>query len=265
MPIESIEKIVVAPGPSTESQVLALALLLAETGVDCEGPVVFRRQPSEKDYRNPVVAVVGGGAATTPGRSDPDNYNYATTTSSTTSTYLAQVAEAVGITDVEWMSHVDDTAVYPGSLTGVVSRYRDSEPLPRFLTETLMAMGTDLIMTIKRRTRRLVELPNNVTHILVNKVWVLVVDIDREESPTLAVEQYCRQCYPDVGVVITADVSGGWSMYRRNDDPAVDFSGLADDLAITFAHPKGFIAKTVAGLPLSDAVEFVRCSISWAD
>lgn len=47
------------------------------------------------------------------------------------------------------------------------------------------------------------------------------------------------------GVLVSMDNRGtGLALFRRNDDPRVDFAVLDGDPAVTFAHKGGFIAKT---------------------
>ncbi len=54
----------------------------------------------------------------------------------------------------------------------------------------------------------------------------------------------------------------GWSLYRFNDHPAVDFSVLEGDPAILFAHKGGFIAKTSARLHIDEVLSLVERAIS---
>jgi hypothetical protein len=51
--------------------------------------------------------------------------------------------------------------------------------------------------------------------------------------------------YPDAAISLSYDDRGeGWSLYRFNDHPNVDFSLLEGDPAVSFAHKGGLIAKT---------------------
>ena len=50
------------------------------------------------------------------------------------------------------------------------------------------------------------------------------------------------------GVLVSRDNRGpGLALFRREDDPKVDFSVLEGNEAVTFAHKGGFIAKTREG------------------
>jgi len=83
---------------------------------------------------------------------------------------------------------------------------------------------------------KLIPLPGGLTAILV------------ESKNQLGLEDFKKSLVAsglDVAISITHDDRGaGWSLYRFDDHPAVDFSRLDGNLAISFAHKSGFIAKT---------------------
>lgn len=58
-------------------------------------------------------------------------------------------------------------------------------------------------------------------------------------------DAYAKLKGEDGGVIVSMDNRGpGLALFRRNDDPRVDFSVLDGDDRILFAHKGGFIAKT---------------------
>lgn len=58
------------------------------------------------------------------------------------------------------------------------------------------------------------------------------------------------------GIIVSRDDRGpGLALFRRNDDPRVDFARLEGDSAVIFAHPGGFIAKTTEGAGWRPLVE----------
>ena len=64
--------------------------------------------------------------------------------------------------------------------------------------------------------------------------------------------------HEEIAVSISKDDRGdGWTLYRYDDDPRVDFSVLAGHPDIVFAHKGGFIAKTKA-ITINEAIEIVR-------
>lgn len=52
----------------------------------------------------------------------------------------------------------------------------------------------------------------------------------------------------------------GWSLYRFDDCPLVNFSKVEGDSRVSFAHKGGFIAKTSERLPLNELVELVSAA-----
>jgi hypothetical protein len=69
------------------------------------------------------------------------------------------------------------------------------------------------------------------------------------EDPILGIELYCQRNVPKAGIVINYDDRGpGLSLYRRQDNPMVDFRRIIGKPGVHFVHNNGFIAKTDAGL-----------------
>ena len=84
-------------------------------------------------------------------------------------------------------------------------------------------------------------------------------DIDRDDNPVLGLEQYCLACAPGTQVTVTQDDRGtGLCLFRRNDDPAIDFSLIEGEPGVVFAHKNGFVAKIAAGV---DPIPLIRKSI----
>lgn len=81
------------------------------------------------------------------------------------------------------------------------------------------------------------------------KSVVDVLAIAKVDQPTLALEVWTKQqckMQPDLDcpVTLTFDDRGeGLCMYRRNDDPRIDFSRVAGQPGVVFTHANGFIVK----------------------
>jgi hypothetical protein len=80
------------------------------------------------------------------------------------------------------------------------------------------------------------------------KVPVIACLVAQLSDPALSMNAF-REANPVNGrlaaVSITPDDRGsGWTLYRFNDDPRVDFSRLEGHHEISFAHRGGFVAKT---------------------
>lgn len=115
-----------------------------------------------------------------------------------------------------------------------------------------------------RRWARLVDWAQSVR--IDGVPGVALPSVSRDAEPTLALEQWCLrldEATSDparrIAFTVTQDDRGdGWCLFRRNDDPRVDFSRVEGDPAIVFAHKNGFVAKTTAG---ADWVDLVRRSL----
>jgi len=77
-----------------------------------------------------------------------------------------------------------------------------------------------------------------------------------------AIKEFMQTGPRDCAITITPDDRGpGWSLFRVDDHPAVDFLKLKDHEAITFAHANGFIAKTKERLALHDIARLLELAI----
>lgn len=92
--------------------------------------------------------------------------------------------------------------------------------------------------------------------------------VGRSDNPVLGLEIFCEEIssqlgeksLPAVGVTVTQDDRGdGLSLFRRKDNPMVDFSKLEGK--VRFAHKGGFVAKTY---PDQDWVTLIKASLKWS-
>lgn len=82
-----------------------------------------------------------------------------------------------------------------------------------------------------------------------------------QDTDITGLQQYHDKKLPDVAISICHDDRGeGWTLYRFNDHPSIDFSKLSGHEEILFAHNGGFIAKTKTRLPLEKVLELVKDS-----
>jgi len=74
--------------------------------------------------------------------------------------------------------------------------------------------------------------------------------IPSADNPHLGLEMFLRDTGYDCPVQIYEDDRGpGIAMYRRGEDPRVDFSRIEGLPGVDFAHKNGFIAKLSKGVP----------------
>lgn len=136
----------------------------------------------------------------------------------------------------------------------------EENPNDPSLLGLMAAMGGQWVKYWNSFGDRLVLLKEVCTMVPVDGTkGMLFVPIDRNDNPSFAVEKFCQMFDLDPSVVVSPDDRGaGWTLYRRNDDPSIDFSLVKDDSRITFAHANGFVAKTIGGLTRSDLIELVE-------
>lgn len=135
------------------------------------------------------------------------------------------------------------------------TRLEPKEPL----WETMRAIGTDIVDTVKTLRARLDYLEHHA------EFWSLALPgkpaevffLPRTEpavdEPSLGLEEFMKrrgklglvvaQAYPDRR-------SGGYALSRFRDAPDLDFTRIAKAPDVHFAHARGFVAKTSATDPV---------------
>lgn len=65
--------------------------------------------------------------------------------------------------------------------------------------------------------------------------------------------------YSGIGFLVAHNDRGkGWTLYRYDDDPRIDFSQIEDDERIQFAHKNGFIAKTKEMISRQEIISLIN-------
>lgn len=96
--------------------------------------------------------------------------------------------------------------------------------------------------------------PNNVSVSLTARPEDILTYVDatyvpRDQNPTFALEAWCKKHAPQAAVTVTQDDRGdGLCLFRRNDDPRIDFSRCEGMPGVVFAHKGGFVCKLAAGV-----------------
>ena len=68
-----------------------------------------------------------------------------------------------------------------------------------------------------------------------------------KDRPSFALSQFVDSKHIDVAFTVIPDDRGdGWTLYRFNDHPRVDFNLIKGNEGVVFVHKNGFIAKTKA-------------------
>lgn len=114
--------------------------------------------------------------------------------------------------------------------------------------ELLQDFGENIITKAQRLEQRLKQLRDGKTkRVSVNDIVGYRVFTNREDEPTFGLNEFIRELddKKKVAFTITEDDRGaGWTLFRIDDNPKLDFSILKNDKDIIFAHRGGFVAKT---------------------
>jgi len=303
-----IKMIVTHPGKAHRDEFLALCVLLS----DSPDALIRRREPTEEELCDPLVAVVDIGGRFNPQLNNWDHHQ------------LPREADATCAAQMV-IEHIHGPVVahelYPWlRLTGILdskgpgaaaSHLGVSSPTAFFETlspiegyilrvfaecerynpggemHTMMRqIGWDLqdkanqLEDAKAQHHMETRLVHGLPVIWVDRADRKLLDeqgyvVDVDDTPhkmlTSAIHSlrnFCCSVEADlpapeiIAVSVSPDDRGpGYSLYRFEDDSRVDFSRVAEDPRVSFAHPGGFIAKTVPGLKTEDLEEILQLAM----
>jgi len=77
---------------------------------------------------------------------------------------------------------------------------------------------------------------------------------------TLCREEEAKSGLTICGIIARDDRGPGWSLFRRNDHPRLDFRRIEGKPLVTYVHASGFIAKT-EDVPVEEAIRLFREAI----
>ena len=114
--------------------------------------------------------------------------------------------------------------------------------------QIMARIGSRQIAYLAKVLRRLQFLELNANLVRFGDVECLDARaVPRDEEPSLALELFAKRHeahYEGLPITITQDDRGdGLCLFRRNDDPRVDFSRIEGEKGVVFAHKGGFVAK----------------------
>lgn len=263
-------RIVVHPGKSHFDERLATALALAANNVVVP---VYRREPSREEIEDCNVLVLDIGGENTDWWNAFDHHQLERTAPAACAFSL--VAEALGVaSDLEaffgWFAtwrQIDSKGPFAwakanGIDWGVASTLLNPEndlvaewweeatgdtPVDEALVRRLKKQG-EKILTAAERFRSFCERADQWDHPEFSGVRVMDFTwADANEALDFG-DAYAKARGITGGILVSRDNRGpGLALFRRNDDPRVDFSVLDGNSLVTFAHKGGFIAKTVEG------------------
>jgi hypothetical protein len=267
----SISQIVTHPGGSHKDEFLACCLLIAEHPV-----AIFRREPTPEDLADVATAVVDVGGEHAPERSNFDHHQFPADHPPLCA--LSLVLQQMGLYEdarsfCDWLEPAErfdtrgpnETAKWLGIDRDTLSKLNspiDVTMLRRFaackslspgepLWEVMRYVGSDLIEYIRSLRGRLDYLAEHA------QIWDLdgsaVLFLPRtdppSDDPSAGMGRYLDSIGMGTTVVATVypDRRGtGYGLSRHNDAPTFDFTRIAAEEDVHFAHARGFVAKSSA-------------------
>lgn len=275
---KELTHIVVHGGSAHRDEVIALGIAFAVHG---QLPV-FRRDATEDELEDPSVLVLDVGERHEPEKNNFDHHQLPRDAAPACAYTL--YAEHVGLDEVlklrKWYevgAMLDSKGPFatakhlglekfPFEITGgpiegqFMMEFERHHTLPVgcFLSAFIHFMGTGMVASAQAYSEQLDNLNRNCMPCEVKGQQVLIFPTDNVEGS----QDVRDRLFPEAAVSVSWDDRGeGWSLYRYNDHPAVDFSRLEGDPAVLFAHKGGFIAKTHTRLSVDQVLALVERAI----
>jgi len=273
-----LHKILTHPGGAHKDDVLAVCVLIAEHGVPVE-----RRDPEESDLQDPGVAVVDIGGVHDPARHNFDHHHFErdhppTCALSLVLDHLGLYKDALSLCEwlepAEWFDSrgPNRTAEHLGVPRNAISKLTspiDVTLLRRFaqkrelapgdpLYEYMRYVGADLLEYLRVARQRIDFVAAHAQRwsIVDGAERIEVVFVPRTDppldEPSAAAAHYVRdqKLEAEVAAIVYPDRRGdGYGITRYEDHPRLDFSRVAAEPDVRFAHKSGFMCKTEATEP----------------
>jgi hypothetical protein len=269
--------IVTHPGQAHKDEFLAIALAFQSIG-----PLqVYRREPTIEELDDPNILVLDVGGRYEPKLMNFDHHQRAR--GETPECAMSLFAQFLGLEDVlsfrKWYKPTIMLDVlgpfatakelglprFPFELSGpiegqIMATFEKAEVIDEgsLLASLLLMIGDGMVTSAREYAAKVAVLEKLVTVVEIKGIKALVF----ETTDTEGTQDLRDRKHPDSAASLSWDDRGnGWSLYRFNDDPRVDFSILEGDPAISFAHKGGFIAKTITRLSLEEALALVARAV----
>jgi len=261
------------PGSAHKDDFLACCLFIARHGLP-----VWRRDPEPSDLDDPGILVVDVGGEHEPDRGNFDHHQFPAEHEPICS--LSLVLQHLGLYEdarafCEWLEPAEwfdsrgpfATADWLGIERSVVNRLNspvDITLLRRFaqkrelepgdpVWEVMRMVGEDLFMYLRSLRERLdyVSAHASVLEVAGEGRVVKILYMPRTDpmpdDPSSGLGRYIEQIGEKIDGLIYPDRRGpGFGLSRHEDSERLDFTRIADEADVHFAHARGFVAKTSA-------------------
>ncbi len=261
------------PGSAHKDDFLACCLLVARYGLP-----VWRRDPEAEELGDPQILVVDVGGEHDPERGNFDHHQFPAEHDPVCS--LSLVLRHFGLYEdakayCEWLEPAEwfdsrgpfATADWLGvdrSLVNRLSSPLDITLLRRFaqrqelgpgdpVWEVMRMVGEDLFMYLRTLRERIDHIAANARILEVGggveaiKVLYLPRTESMPDDPSSGMGRYIERVGERIDGLIYPDRRGrGFGLSRHEDSERLDFTRIADEADVHFAHVRGFVAKTSA-------------------
>jgi hypothetical protein len=268
-----MKAILTHPGSAHKDDFLACCLFIARHGLP-----VWRRDPEPSDLDDPGILVVDVGGEHEPDRGNFDHHQFPAEHEPICS--LSLVLQHLGLYEdarafCEWLEPAEwfdsrgpfATADWLGIERSVVNRLNspvDITLLRRFaqkrelepgdpVWEVMRMVGEDLFMYLRSLRERLdyVSAHASVLEVAgegrVVKILYMPRTVPMPDDPSSGLGRYIEQIGEKIDGLIYPDRRGpGFGLSRHEDSERLDFTRIADEADVHFAHARGFVAKTSA-------------------
>lgn len=266
-----MKRIITHPGSAHKDDFLACSVLLARDPCPLE-----RRDPTETDLEDPEVAVVDVGQRHEPEKLNFDHHQFPRDHVPTCS--LSLVLQHAGLYDdarefCEWLETAEwfdcrgaiETARWLGVPRSAIDRLHspmDVTLLRRFaahacleegmpLWEMMRMVGEDLIGYLTSMRTQIDWLGRHSCRWTIgDAVFLYIPRVDPlPDDPRGGVGFYLREMGWDrevIGTIYPDRRGSGFGLSRYEDNQKLDFTRIAGEADVHFAHARGFLAKTTA-------------------
>jgi hypothetical protein len=271
----SIRSILTHPGSAHKDEFLACCVLAALHA--CE---IVRREPTQNDLDDPMVAVVDVGGEHDPARSNFDHHQFPTDQEPLCA--LSLVLQHQGCYDdarqfCDWLETTErmdvtgprSTAAWLGISPDIMARLNspiDITLIRRFgacseihpntpLHQVMSWIGGDLLEYLRSLRERLDFVSLHAELWTVNEIPVLFLPRTDPlpDDPAAAMSRHLESSglAGDVAALVYPDRrSSGYGLTRFRDSPQFDFTRIESEPDVHFAHARGFVAKSSATDPV---------------
>ncbi len=269
----NLAAILTHPGGAHKDEFLACCVLLASTEARV---AITRREPTPADLTDPTLAVVDVGDAHDPALLNFDHHQFPADHPPVCA--LSLVLQHLGLYEdarafCDWLEPAEwfdcrgpnATARHLGVPRDAINQLYsplDGTLLRRFaaatelspgdpLWEVMRWTGADLLDYLRGLRARLDFIAQHATVWSLGDAGPAVLFLPRTEplpdDPSGGLDRYIETVLSDRAITATVspDRRGtGYGLSRHRDHPAFDFTRIADEPDVHFAHARGFVAKT---------------------